>query len=260
MKGYSMKKQILLSLFLLTFVSLFTVGCGDDTTTNPVETTKQGAYVTSIPAGVAVVIDGKATSYTTPAFIDTLSVGAHSITLKSTNYNDLAINVTTASGKIDTLATKTLTSSVYSIFGPVRIWVKSDPSSSHPSGLCLRNGNAYGISTTANDSFVDFYLLDGTSAKGDSVASPVKLTNFTRNTFFLGSNDTSLKIGNVTAYGSGSWSQTLGLSARKTFIVYDNDNHYSKILVSNTGVDGTTSKNWVEFYWIYNTNSGNYEF
>ncbi len=255
-----MKKQILLSLFLLTFVSLFTVGCGDDTTTNPVETTKQGAYVTSIPAGVAIVVDGKSTSYTTPALIDTLSAGAHTITLKSTNYNDLAINVTTTASKIDTLATKTMTSSVYSIFGPVRIWVKSDPSSSHPSGLCLRNGTAYGISSNANDSYVDLYLLDGTSTAGDSVASPVKLTNFTRDSYFLASSDASLKIGNVTAYGSGSWSKTLSLSAHKSFVVYDNDNHYSKVILSNQGVDGTTSKNWVELYWIYNTTSGSYEF
>ena len=254
-----MKKQILLGLFLLSFVSLFTAGCSDSTT-NPVETTKQGAYVTSIPAGVAIVIDGKTTSYTTPALIDTLSVGSHTITLSRTNYTDLAISVTTTSSKIDTLATKTMTSSVYSIFGPVRIWVKSDALASHPSGLCLRNGTAYGISSTTNDNYVDFYLADGTSAAGDSVASPVKLTNFTRNTFFLSTSDASLKVGNVSAYGTGSWTQTLGISANKSFVVYDNDNNYAKLFVSSTGVDATSSKNWVEFYWIYNTNSGSYEF
>jgi hypothetical protein len=258
MKGYSMKKQILLGLFLLSMVSLFVAGCSDSTT-NPVESTKQGAYVTSIPAGVAIVIDGKSTGYTTPALIDTLSVGSHTITLSRTNYNDLAINVTTTASKIDTLS-KTMTSSVYSIFGPVRVWVKSDPSTSHPSGLCLRNGTAYGISSNANDSYVDFYLADGTSTAGDSVASPVKLTNFTRNTFFLGSSDATLKVGNVTAYGTGSWAQTLSLSANKSFVVYDNDNNYAKVIVSNSGVDATTSKNWVEFYWIYNSTSGSYEF
>jgi len=248
-----MKKQILLGLFLLSFVSLFTVGCGSDSTTNPVETTKQGAYVTSIPAGVAIVIDGRTTSYTTPAFIDTLSVGSHTITLSRTNYDDLAINVTTTSSKIDTLATKTMTSSVYSIFGPVRIWVKSDPSTSHPSGLCLNNGQSYAISDTTNKKYVDFYLADGSTTAGDSVASAVKLTNFDRTTFFYGTSETELKVGSVPAHGSVSYTQVLGLSTYKSFIVYDNENNYSKVIVSDQGVDATTSKNWVEFYWIYNT-------
>ncbi len=254
-----MKKQILVSLFLLTFVSLVMVGCSDSTT-NPVDTVKQGAYVVSYPVGAAIWIDNVNTGKVTPALIDTLKVGSHDITLKLTNYDNKAVALSTTSGKIDTV-TANLSGADYAAYGPVRIWVISDTSTQHPSGLCLNNGLPYTIKA-ANANYVDFFLKDGQTSPDTTQVWQATLTgSLTRNASFFGTSETSLVSGgNVQNHSLGSWSTTLGLSTNKSFIVYDNDNHYSKVLVKATGIDATSKKQWVEFVWIYNKVNESYSF
>jgi len=255
-----MKKHILLSFLALVFVSLFVAGCGGDSTTNPVDTVKQGSYIVSYPAGAAIWINNTNTGKVTPALIDTLSVGQHDITLKLTNYTDGMVYTNTTAGKIDTLTTN-LSGTNYVAYGPVRVWVASDTSSSHPSGICFSNGTAYALKV-ANVNYVDVYLKDGQTAPDSTqVWASIFAASLTRNSYFFGTSETSLTVGAaVQARSAGTWTEKLGLTTYKSFIVYDNDNHYSKVMVKATGIDVTSKKQWVEFVWVYNKQNENYTF
>ena len=257
-----MKKSIIFAVFATLLVSLFSVGCGDSS--NPVDNTtpatKQGSYFVSYPVGATIWLDGVNTGKVTPGLLDTIAVGSHTITLKLTNFTDISISKTYAASTVDTV-TNTFTGTNYLVFGPVRVWVSSDLSTSHPSGLSLLKGTSYALNAS-NANYVDFYLKDGNTAPDSTQAwSATFASSLTRTTHFFGTSETALTVGsNVQAYGTGSWVDKLGLTSSKSFIVYDNDNHYSKVIIAGTGIDASSNKQYIDFRWVYNKLNENYTF
>lgn len=219
-----------------------------------------GIHAISYPVGAGIWVDGVNTGKITPATIDTLALGQHSVALKLKFYNDKVFSINSTLGKIDT-TTSYLSGDTYETYGPVRLWVTSDGTTSHPAGICLRKGTAYSLKA-ANAVYIDLVLKDGLIAPDTTqIWSPIYYTFLTNNTYFLGTNESSLTVGNdVQPFGSGNWTGKLSLSTYKSFVVYDNDNNYSKVIVSKTGIDATTNKQWFEFIWIYNKVSGSYTF
>ncbi|MBU2507488.1 MAG: PEGA domain-containing protein, partial [Bacteroidetes bacterium] len=146
-----MKKYAL--LLFMALIGITFVGCDEDG--GLITNDEPGfIFVSSIPSGAKVFLDGVNTNHVTPYVIPALGAGSYNVKLTLENFKDSTVAATVVVGE-ETHVNVTLTP-VFKTFGPVRLWETTGTTASQPSGLDLSSGMAYGISS-ANKVDVDIY-------------------------------------------------------------------------------------------------------
>jgi len=101
-----MKKLIL--LLLIPFAILLVISCSDD---DPITPAAEGnLYLTSIPAGAEIWIDGVNTSQTTPDTVMNIEEGVRNVTLKRDEYKDTTFSVSITADETGVVGPIVLTS------------------------------------------------------------------------------------------------------------------------------------------------------
>ena len=251
-----MKKYVYLVLFL--FLSIFLASC-DNSSNNPTAPTIDSGsiIVGSDPAGAQIFLDNSSTGKVTNDTLKNVSFGSHTITLKLDGYRDTTVSASISSD-IPTANKFVVLTSTESIttYGPVKIYESGDPSPSDPSGLDLSSGNAVAISGADNQSIDIYYSTAGTGGVGYLVQSANLNQNLTRNTYFNITTGTNINDGvSSPIYPlSPPWTDHMSdVKTGKYVFLYDDDNHYSKIIITDTHQGGGPGDySWVEVKWIYN--------
>ena len=242
-----MKKLIF--LLIIPFVVLIT-SCDDDTVT-PIPT--GNIYLTSIPAGAEIWIDGSNKFSTTPDTIYDVSEGARSVTLKLQNYNDTTFSVTVTENQTSVVSIVVLVSDINTtLYAPVRIYEIFNTPPSQPSGLDLSDGVAYAVSSPEADLVDIYFYSDGTTSY--LIQSADLYPGLIRETDFFISSETNLDDGEDSPLrSSGTWTDNIDDTENNYVFLYDHDGHYSKFkIVLRGGGGGPADPSWVDIRWYYN--------
>lgn len=247
-----MRKYLALLILPVIF---FAASCTDSTTNTPVAET--GSIVArSIPVGAAIYLDGVDQKKVTPDTLKSLSVGSHSITLKLNGYNDSTFTVNVvANTTVNTLEIVLNTNTQVVTFGPVQIWETVGTTAAQPSGLDLSSGTAYGISS-ANKTDVDIYY----SGTNFVVTSADAATGLTRKTYFKIGGSNVLTDGISSTAKDGNWTTSVKDSVSNYVFLYDNDLHYSKIIIEERGGGTPGNPAWLKVKWVYNKTASDVRF
>lgn len=242
-----MKK--LLYLFVIVITAFLVNSCSSDNSTNPTNPTanKGSIYVKSTPSGAQIWNGTTNTGKVTPDSLTNLDAGSYSIVLKLTGFPDTTVTATVTAGQVTNLNVQ-LPLSVQT-FGPVTIYETVGTTAAQPSGLILSTGAASGIGSSATDrAKVDLYY----SSTGFVLASADQASGLTRQTFFKIGNSTTLTDTVDSPTQDASWVKSVKDTETHYIFVKDNDNHYSKLIISSRGggVPGTPA--YVVLNWIYN--------
>lgn len=244
-----MRKYLVLMIGLL--VSVMFYSCSDNSTT-PETPAKGSLYITSTPSGAQIWSNGTNTNKVTPDSLTNLDAGTYSITLKSQGLNDTTFTATVSAGQKTTynvrfsVSTQTFTQKIYETIGT---------SAQQPSGLQLSTGQAYGISSS-DKSKVDLYY----SSNGFVVASADLATGLSRQTYFKIGSSTNFSDTVSAPVQQSSWAKSFKDTETNYVFVYDNDQHYSKLQITNRGGGTPGNPAWVEVKWIYNKQAGDRRF
>jgi len=245
-----MKKLIL--LLIIPFMGLLITSCGDD---DPITAALEGnLYITSIPAGAEIWIDGVNTSQTTPDTVFNIDEGVRDITLKQDEYKDTTFSVSITAEETSIVGPVVLTSDIQAtLYGPKRIWESYGTPASLPSGIDLSSGNAWGVSSDSSG-VVDIYYFSNSSGSSYLIQS-ADLAGLTRETDFLVGTGTNLLDGDDSPLrnAGGNWISNIDESENNYVFLYDHDAHYSKFLIVNRGGgSGPGDPAWVDVQWYYN--------
>lgn len=249
-----MRKYLALLILPVIF---FAASCTDSTTDTPVDQTGS-IVVRSIPVGAAIYLDGVDQKKVTPDTLRSLSVGSHSITVKLTGYYDstFTMNVT-ANTVINSSEIVLQTNTQVVTFGPVQIWETAGTDTTQPSGLDLSSGNAYGIGTSsANRAAVDIYY----TSNGFVVTSADAASGLTRKTYFKVGGASDLNDGIASSVKDNNWATDMRDHETKYVFLYDNDLHYSKLIVDSFGGGVGGAPAWVKVKWVYNKTASDVRF
>lgn len=250
-----MKRLIL--LLLIPFTYLIITSCDSDN--DPITPTPQGnIFVSTIPAGAEIYLDGANTFKTTPDTIFNVNEGFRTITLFLDDYNDTTFSVTVTAGQTISVTNIQLVSDISTnLYGPVRLYETSGTGTNLPSGLDLSSGNAWGVESDSSGIVDIYYSTAGTGGQGYLVQSADLYPNLIRGTdFFVGSGvATNLFDGEDSPLiSAGTWTNNIDDRQSKYVFLYDHDGHYSKLkIVSWGGGSGPGDPAWVEVQWYYNT-------
>jgi hypothetical protein len=249
-----MKKYLALLILPLIF---FVASC-TDSATDPVVDQTGSIVVRSIPTGAAIYLDGVDQKKVTPDTLKSLSVGSHSITVKLTGYYDSTFTANvTANTVINTSEIALQTNTQVVTFGPVLIWETVNTTADQPSGLDLSSGNAYGIGTSsANRTSVDIYY-SGTSFV---VTSADAASGLTRKTYFKIGGSNVLTDGISSTVKDGTWTTSVKDDVTNYIYLYDNDLHYSKIIIDERGGGTPGNPAWLKVKWVYNKTASDVRF
>ncbi len=155
-----MKKLIL--LLIIPFMGLLITSCSSDDPVTPV-VSEGNLYLTSIPAGAEIWIEGVNTSQTTPDTVLGIEDGVRNITLKRDEYKDTTFSVTITADETSIVPLIILSSDIYTkLYGPIRIWETFGTPAAQPSGLDLSSGKAWGVSSDSSG-VVDIYYFSNNS-------------------------------------------------------------------------------------------------
>jgi len=245
-----MKKLIL--LLIIPFMGLLITSCSDD---DPITAALEGnLYITSIPAGAEIWIDGVNTSQTTPDTVFDIDEGVRDITLKQDEYKDTTFLVSITAEETSIVGPVVLTSDIQAtLYGPKRIWESYGTPASLPSGIDLSSGNAWGVSSDSSG-VVDIYYFSNSSGSSYLIQS-ADLAGLTRETDFLVGTGTNLLDGDDSPLrnAGGNWISNIDESENNYVFLYDHDAHYSKFLIVNRGGgSGPGDPAWVDVQWYYN--------
>lgn len=241
-----MKKYAL--LLFMALIGITFVGCDEDG--GLITNDEPGfIFVSSIPSGAKVFLDGVNTNHVTPYVIPALGAGSYNVKLTLENFKDSTVAATVVVGE-ETHVNVTLTP-VFKTFGPVRLWETTGTTASQPSGLDLSSGMAYGISS-ANKVDVDIYY----DSNGFLVRSSSNHTNMTRETFFKVGSASNLSDGVDSPAKDATWASSMTDRETNYVFLYDNDGNYSKLKITSYGGGTPDNPAWVEVQWIYNTAVG----
>lgn len=235
-------------LYLLPLIALglFISSC-DDNTTDPNPTTTGGIYLTSAPAGAQIWVDGTNRSKVTPDSVTGLTTGSHTVILKLAGYKDTTFTMTVVANtnvpKFVTLSSNLVTVT----YGPIRLWETTGTTASQPSGLILKTGSAASVSTAPQKDSADIYY----SSTGFVVRTTSGNVN-TRDTRFLVGSSNNLNDAVPSPVVSGSWTNQVLDTQSNYFFLYDEDGHYSKMVITNRGGGTPGNPAWVEVQWKYN--------
>jgi hypothetical protein len=250
-----MKKYFIIPILL--FISLMFYSC-NDTTTNPETPTTGSVYITSVPAGAQIWLNGVNQIKVTPDSLKNLTAGSFQITLKLTGYKDTTFSVDVTANQT-TNKNVVLTSNVSLVtYGPVRIWETVGTTSAQPSGLILSTGVASGVgASAANRTSVDiYYSSDGFLVRSADYYG----SGLTRNTYFNVGSGTNLNDGIGSSPKDNTWGKSMSDRETHYVFLFDNDGHYSKIIITSYGGGTPGNPAYVEVQWIYNQTAGDTRF
>lgn len=218
-------------------------------------------FIDSSPDGALITVDGNSTNKFTPDSVTHLPVGEHFVKLTLNGYRDTTFSITVQS---DLMTTKNITLvSTLSItsYGPVRIWETTGTSASQPSGLDLSSGYAYGMSSTDKDKIDIYYSTTGTGGTPLLIQSADLYPNLTRHTLFYVGNGTDINDGEDSPNSALSgWIDNMSDRESNYVFLYDEDNHYSKLIITDYGGGTGTEPAWVEVTWEYNNTGADTRF
>jgi len=211
-------------------------------------------YITSIPAGAEIWIDGVNTSQTTPDTVKDVDEGVRNVTLKRDEFKDTTFSVSNTAEETSVVGPVVLTSDIQtSLYGPVRIWESYGTPASLPSEIDLSSGNAWGVSSNSSG-VVDIYYFSNSSGSSYLIQS-ADLAGLTRETDFLVGTGTNLLDGDDSPLrnAGGNWISNIDESENNYVFLYDHDAHYSKFLIVNRGGgSGPGDPAYVDVQWFYN--------
>ena len=242
-----MKKLIF--LLIIPFVVLIT-SCDDDTVT-PIPT--GNIYLTSIPAGAEIWIDGSNTFSTTPDTIINVSEGARNVTLKLQDYNDTTFSVTVTENQTNVVSIVVLVSDINTtLFPPKRIYEIFNTPASQPSGLDLSSGEAYAVSSSEADLVDIYFYSDGTTSfliqSADLYPGLIRETDF-----FVSSGTNLFDEEDSPLHNAVTWINNIDDTENNYVFLYDHDGHYSKIkIVNQHSGGGPGDPSYVDIQWYYN--------
>jgi hypothetical protein len=255
-----MRKLVLLTAILSVFV--FT-SCDDDSTGPTDGDTTGNIFVQSNPAGAQILRDGTNTSQVTPDTLTNLDEGSYDITLRLSEFRDTTVTVQVTAGQTTSVNVTMTTSLSLASFGPVQIFETAGTTAQQPSGLDLSAGVAYGISSGDNDKVDIYYSTDGTGGQPFLVQSAnlSSTPGMTRVTKFRVGEGIDLDDGvNSPLQNSGTWTNNMSDRENNYVFLYDNDGHYSKVIISDFGGGQPGNPAWVEITWYYNQTADNPNF
>lgn len=248
-----MKKLIFLIIIPISI--LLITSC--DTTDDPVTPAAKGnLYVTSIPAGAQIWIDGVNTSQVTPDTVKNLDEAVYTVTLKLTDYNDSTFTVSVQSGQTSVVTNVALISNIsITTFNPVRLYESFGTPASQPSGLDLSSGNAWGISSDSSG-VVDIYFYSDQSGNTYLIQSADQAGLIRETDFFVGSGNNIFDEVDSPLRNTGTWAISIDDTENNYVFLYDHDGHYSKMkIVLRGGGTGLGDPSWVDIQWHYNNNA-----
>lgn len=243
-----MKKLIL--LLLIPLVMLIT-SCDSDDPFTPTPT--GNIYLTSIPAGAEIWIDGSNTFKTTPDTINDVDEGVRSVTLKLQDYIDTTFTISVTGGQTSVVTNVVLVSDISTeLYSPVRIYEIYNTPASQPSGLDLSDGMAYGVSSPEAD-LIDIYFYSDAGGNSYLIQSADLYPNLIRETDFFVSSGTNLFDEEDSPTRTSSWTNKINDTENHYVFLYDHDGHYSKMkIVLRGGGGGPGDPSWVDIQWFYN--------
>jgi hypothetical protein len=244
-----MKKLIL--FLIIPFLGLLITSCGDD---DPITQALEGnLYITSIPSGAEIWIDGVNTSQTTPDTVKDIEEGVRNVTLKRDEFLDTTFSVSITADETSIIGPVVLSSDIDTeLYNPVRIYESYGTTALQPSGLDLSSGNAWGISSDSSG-VVDIYYYS--NAQGTSyLIQSADLAGLIRETdFFVGSGTSIFDGEDSPLHDPGTWATNIDESENNYVYLYDHDGHYSKLLIVNRGGgSGPGDPAYVDVQWHYN--------
>jgi hypothetical protein len=245
-----MKKYLLLLLPVIMLV-FFTAGC-EDTGTDPDPgpgTTTGGILLQSTPAGASIFVNNSNTNKTTPDSVTGLTAGNHSVTLRLTGYEDTTFTVQVTAGRLTSHPHVNLTPLAdLAVYQPIRIYERA---SENLSGIDLSTGTRLGSGSAETDIYYEGLVGNSRVIRSQHLRNPAPVS--LRTTRFYSTNSSNITDGvNAPNYQNttASWVFEKFDDGNYSFI-YDQDNHYSKLLVIDSGQDGQFDR-WVEVNIIYN--------
>jgi hypothetical protein len=246
-----MKKLIL--LLIIPLVMLIT-SCDSDDPFTPTPT--GNIYLTSIPAGAEIWIDGFNKFKTTPDTIKNVDQGVRSVTLKLQDYNDTTFTVSVTGGQTSVVTNILLVSDINTTFygtsPSVRLYETTGTPASLPSGLDLSTGLAHGVSSPEANLVDIYFYSDGANLY--LIQSADLHSGLIRKTDFFISSGTNLFDGEDSPLrNTGTWTNKINDTENNYVFLYDHDGHYSKFkIVTKGGGGGPGDPSWVDVQWYYN--------
>lgn len=238
---------------LVTIAALVMVSC--DSTTDPVTPNdpKGNLFVSSVPAGAQIWVDGSNTNKVTPDTVKDISTGVKNVTLKLQDYNDSTFAVSVSDNQTSVVPNVALVPNTSLQSFEQIIWETTGTGATQPSGLDLSTGMAYGISSVDKDK-VDIYYYSNSSSTIYLVQSANEGSGMTRVTKFQLGNSNNLNDGvSSPLQNAGTWTSNMAdRDSTKYVFLFDADSHYSKVKVIDWGGGNIGSPSWIKLKWYYN--------
>jgi len=244
-----MKKLILL---LVIPLMMLVTSCNSEN--DPITPTPTGGiYLTSIPAGAAIWIDGSNTYNITPDTTVNVNEGVRSVTLKLQDFNDTTFTISITGGQTSVVTNIVLISNISTtLYNPVRIYETYGTSISEPSGLDLSSGMAYAVSSPEAN-LVDIYFYSDAAGFSYLIQSADLYPGLIRRTDFFVSSNTNLFDEVDSPLRTNAWTNKINDTENHYVFLYDHDGHYSKMkIVNRGGGGGPGDPSWVDIQWYYN--------
>jgi len=253
-----MKKLIYLTLFLIAGLILVSCDSTDDPIT-PTPDPKGNVFVSSVPSGAQIWINGVNSNKVTPDTVKNLDPAVYNLTLKLQDYNDTTFAVSVSGNQTSVVTNVQLVSNIIlDSFGPVRLWETVGTTAAQPSGLDLSSGMAYGVAATNPDrANVDIYYTSTGFVVQSSDISP----NMSRVTKFRVGSASNLNDGvDSPLHTAGTWTNNMTDRETNYVFLHDNDGHYSKLKIVAFGGGTPGNPAWVEVEWLYNKTTNDNRF
>jgi hypothetical protein len=236
---------------LIPSIALLISSCSDDPVSTPA--TEGNLFVTSIPAGAEIWIDGTNTSQTTPDTVFDIDAGVHNVTLMRDEYNDTTFSISVIEDETSVVGPIVLVSDIQtSLYGPKRIYESYGTTAAQPSGVDLSSGNVWGISSDSSG-VVDIYYYSNSQGTSYLIQS-ADLAGLIRETDFSVGPGANIFDGEDSPLrNTGTWTTNIDESENNYVFLYDHDGNYSKLIIVNRGGgSGPGDPAYVDIQWYYN--------
>lgn len=210
-------------------------------------------YISSVPAGAQIWVEGVNTIQVTPDTVNNIEEGIWSVTLRLQDYKDTTFSVSVTAGQTSIVGPIVLVSNIITtMFGPVKIYETSGTTVNQPAGLELSSGMVYGISSPQANLIDIYYYSDGTGTTYLIQSANLHAGLIRETDFYIG-NGTNLFDGvDSPLRNTGSWTNNMNDREDNYVFLYDHDGHYSKLKIVMWGGGTPGNPAWVEVQWYYN--------
>jgi hypothetical protein len=210
--------------------------------------------IQSTPNKARVYVDGFFRGYT-DTLLTNLPIGEHSVELTRDFYFDTSFTINITQNEV-LQRNITLVYDVSLIqFGPVRIY-EPMPATINSCALDLSDARVVGL----ND-VMDLFYYSNTDFTIHEIRSADRHPNRFRHTDFLQTTQVDLNDTIDAPLHTNNWTDHLSDREYNYFFIYDEDQHYSKMIITNYG-GGTSATDpaWIEVIWIYNKTVNDWRF